>query len=49
MIDTVQFRSPLGPIGALADGLILRRYMLDLLRQRNDWLKMALEANPAGG
>lgn len=49
MIDAVEFRSPLGPIGALADGLVLRRYLLDLLRQRNDWLKMTLEAHPKAG
>jgi ligand-binding SRPBCC domain-containing protein len=44
MIDRVEFSSPLGPIGFLADVMVLDRYMARLLRQRNDWLKAALEA-----
>jgi ligand-binding SRPBCC domain-containing protein len=44
MIDRVEFRSPLGPIGLLADVSVLDRYMTNLLRQRNDWLKSTLEA-----
>ncbi|PZS19905.1 MAG: cyclase [Pseudonocardiales bacterium] len=45
MVDTVQFRSPLGPFGAIADRLVLAQYMTSLLRQRNQWLKTALESS----
>jgi ligand-binding SRPBCC domain-containing protein len=44
MTDVVQFQSPLGPLGRLADRLVLGRYMPHLLRQRNAWLKTTLEA-----
>ncbi|MCW2932699.1 MAG: cyclase [Actinomycetia bacterium] len=44
MVDVVEFRSPLGLAGAMADRLVLGRYMPRLLRQRNAWLKAALEA-----
>lgn len=43
MIDVVEFRSPLGPAGALADYLVLDHYMRRLLIQRNAWLKATLE------
>jgi ligand-binding SRPBCC domain-containing protein len=43
MTDVVLFQSPLGPLGSLADRLVLDRYMPHLLRQRNTWLKTALE------
>jgi ligand-binding SRPBCC domain-containing protein len=35
MTDVVEFQSPLGPLGSLADRLVLDRYMPCLLRQRN--------------
>lgn len=44
MVDRVEFRSPLGPVGLLADVSVLDRYLTGLLRQRNDWLKATLEA-----
>jgi ligand-binding SRPBCC domain-containing protein len=44
MADVVQFQSPLGPLGSLADRLVLDRYLPHLLRQRNAWLKTTLEA-----
>jgi hypothetical protein len=44
MTDVVLFQSPLGPLGSLADRLVLDRYMPHLLRQRNAWLKATLEA-----
>jgi ligand-binding SRPBCC domain-containing protein len=44
MTDVVQFQSPLGPLGSLADHLVLDRYLPHLLRQRNTWLKATLEA-----
>jgi ligand-binding SRPBCC domain-containing protein len=43
MTDVVLFQSPLGDLGSLADRLVLDRYMRRLLRQRNTWLKTALE------
>lgn len=45
MADIVEFQSPLGPLGYLADGLVLNRYMPHLLGQRNNWLKATLEAS----
>ena len=44
MTDVVRFQSPLGPLGTLADRLVLDRYLPHLLRQRNAWLKATLEA-----
>jgi ligand-binding SRPBCC domain-containing protein len=44
MIDVVEFRSPLGLLGSMADRLVLSQYMPHLLRQRNAWLKNTLEA-----
>jgi ligand-binding SRPBCC domain-containing protein len=44
MVDVVEFRSPLGPAGAMADRLVLDHYMPRLLRRRNAWLKATLEA-----
>jgi ligand-binding SRPBCC domain-containing protein len=44
MIDLVDFQSPLGPLGFVADRLVLDHYMPHLLRQRNAWLKTTLEA-----
>lgn len=46
MIDTVEFCSPLGPLGSLVDHLVLSRYLERLLRQRNSWLKATLEGRP---
>ena len=44
MVDVVEFRSRFGPLGEIADLLVLERYMARLLRRRNAWLKAALEA-----
>jgi ligand-binding SRPBCC domain-containing protein len=44
MIDVVQFQAPLGLPGSIADRLVLDHYMPCLLRQRNAWLKLTLEA-----
>jgi ligand-binding SRPBCC domain-containing protein len=43
MIDVVQFQSPFGLLGNMADRLVLGDYMHHLLRQRNTWLKTTLE------
>jgi len=45
MVDVVEFRSRFGPLGEIADLLVLERYMARLLRRRNAWLKAALEAS----
>ena len=44
IVDTFDYTSPLGPLGRLADGLFLRRYMTTLLRERNAYLKRAAES-----
>jgi ligand-binding SRPBCC domain-containing protein len=44
MTDVAEFRSLFGLLGAVADRLVLDHYMPYLLRQRNAWLKNALEA-----
>ena len=44
MTDVVQYQSPLGLLGCLADRLVLDRYLPHLLRVRNSWLKTTLEA-----
>jgi len=43
MIDTAEFRSPLGVLGTAVDRLVLEAYMTRLLSRRNDWLKQELE------
>lgn len=43
MTDFVRYASPLGPVGRLADRLVLQRYLTRLLEQRNTWLKRELE------
>jgi ligand-binding SRPBCC domain-containing protein len=48
MVDIFDYTAPLGPLGWLADGLFLRRYMTTLLRERNAYLKRAAESTPSG-
>jgi ligand-binding SRPBCC domain-containing protein len=43
MVDVVEFRSPLGLLGAVVDRLVLDRYLHHLRHQRTAWLKAALE------
>lgn len=43
MLDVFDFNSPLGLIGSVVDRLLLRRYMVRLLRERNRVLKEAAE------
>jgi ligand-binding SRPBCC domain-containing protein len=45
MIDELEFTSPLGVLGKLADVLVLRSYMTNFLRRRNTQLKRMAEAN----
>jgi ligand-binding SRPBCC domain-containing protein len=44
MVDVVDYRSPLGPLGRLADRLLLARYMRRLIVNRNDFIKERAEA-----
>ena len=43
MRDTITFRSPFGPLGALVDRLIMTHYLRRLISERNDALSAALE------
>lgn len=43
MRDTITFRSPFGPIGALVDRLFMREYMRRLIDERNQVLAQTLE------
>jgi len=43
MKDVLIFRSPLGPLGALVDRLIMSAYLRKLLMTRNETLKAILE------
>ena len=45
MIDVFTFRAPLGPLGRLAEMLVLTRYMRGLLLTRNRYLKQVAEAD----
>ncbi|WP_026547376.1 SRPBCC family protein [Paenarthrobacter nicotinovorans] len=38
MVDTVEFAAPFGPLGRLAEKLVLARYMENLIGKRNEFL-----------
>ena len=44
MVDVFQYASPLGILGAVADALVLRRYLQHFLERRNAFLKRVAEA-----
>lgn len=44
MRDEFRFSAPLGPLGWLAERLVLRRYMLALLNERNAVVKQVAES-----
>ncbi|MEV4576838.1 SRPBCC family protein [Nonomuraea jabiensis] len=44
MKDVVDFAAPAGPLGALADALVLRRYLTRLILLRNAYIKETTEA-----
>jgi ligand-binding SRPBCC domain-containing protein len=46
MIDEVSFTAPLGPLGLLAERLVLGRYLRRLIEERNRYLKAAVERSP---
>ncbi|SRR5216684_5614049 len=43
MRDVLTFHSPLGPLGALVDRLVMSRYLRNLLTKRNETLKAIIE------
>lgn len=43
MTDVLEFRSPLGVMGAIVDQLVMREYLTRLLAKRNAIVKAALE------
>jgi ligand-binding SRPBCC domain-containing protein len=43
MVDVFRYTSPLGPLGVLADKLLLERSMTRFLRERATFLKTAAE------
>ncbi|GIH79626.1 SRPBCC family protein [Planobispora longispora] len=49
MSDVVDFAAPLGPLGKIAETLVLRRYMAELIRVRNRHVKQVAETAPAAG
>ena len=48
MRDVLEFHSPLGPLGRIADALFLSRYLRALLLQRQQVVKVAAEGSVAG-
>ena len=47
MRDEPRFAAPLGPLGWIAETLVLRRYFIRFLRQRNETLRAIAEAPSA--
>lgn len=45
MTDVFEYKSPLGFLGKIFDKLILKKYMLDLLKKRNETLKHFAESD----
>jgi ligand-binding SRPBCC domain-containing protein len=45
MTDKLDFTSPLGPLGIIADKLLLTAYMTDLLTKRNSIIKQFAESD----
>lgn len=45
MRDDFRFSAPMGPLGWISERLILRRYMLNLLHERNAVIQQVAESN----
>jgi ligand-binding SRPBCC domain-containing protein len=43
MIDDISFKAPYGPLGVIAEAVVLRRYMRALIDRRNRYLKARAE------
>lgn len=48
MVDEMEFASPLGPLGSLADALFVTRHLRRFLERRNAWLRAEAERRAAG-
>ncbi len=46
MRDELRFAAPLGPLGRIAEVLVLRSYLLRFLAQRNDLIRAIAEGDP---
>jgi len=46
MRDELRFAAPLGPLGWIAETLVLRRYFIQFLEQRNHLIKQVAEGPP---
>jgi ligand-binding SRPBCC domain-containing protein len=46
MRDELRFTAPLGPLGWIAETLVLRRYLTRFLNQRNQIIKQTAESGP---
>ncbi|MER6951195.1 hypothetical protein ABT294_44995 [Nonomuraea sp. NPDC000554] len=47
MSDVIEFAAPCGPLGIVAELLVLRRYMPALIRVRNQYVKRVAETAPS--
>jgi ligand-binding SRPBCC domain-containing protein len=45
MKDVMIFEAPLGPLGILAERVVLRRHMCNLLRRRNECIRRVAESD----
>ena len=43
MRDELRFAAPFGPVGQIAEGLVLRSYLMKFLRQRNAMIRQTAE------
>jgi ligand-binding SRPBCC domain-containing protein len=46
MSDVIEFSAPLGLLGRMAERVVLSRYLLRLIRTRNDFIKEHAESHP---
>ena len=44
MVDRIEYQAPFGPLGHAVDRLFLNRYLTNLIAQRNDFIKQAVES-----
>ncbi|MFI6509857.1 SRPBCC family protein [Streptosporangium sp. NPDC050855] len=49
MSDVIEFAAPFGPVGGIAERLVLRRYMAELIEARNRYVKKVAETTPTAG
>jgi ligand-binding SRPBCC domain-containing protein len=47
MVDSVDYRLPLGPLGAVADAVFVGDYLRRLLEKRNRHIKAIVETSPS--